>query len=542
MAENKAIIHYTVPASVQKLLRIYEHSHKKEEAQETGNKIEIGETISRLAFFYEKFRNVIDYKEEHLLRKNATHRILKRRFVPGADTQNIAEPLLKELIQGGYLKNKVLPESKIGEISNIIEKYAVLINHVYQHHQQGENKKIFDWLVNLCACEIEENVGYKATERALIDFMYHTLNERIILKGAHAHKEARDVQIYISILKTLVRYDADMIGYNILRYFYPDWQNPHAHLMKHMAKHIFQIKFKIELQQENSLGERINRIVRKYVPFFCILKDIIIAEPLEGLQLLQDPEKLEKIIKKACTEKYKQVRAKLKRTSVRSIIYIFLTKMLVALILEIPYELYVAQEQLKYLPLGINVIFHPALLFLIALVIRVPTDENTKKITQGIKDIVYNYPEKSIKHYVKPVIKRGFAVNLIFQSLYFLTFLVTFGAIILLLYILHFNIIGIILFLLFLSLVTFFGFKVRQGARELLVLDDKDHFITIIVNFFSVPVIRAGRFISQKFSKINFFVFFFDVIIEAPFKIIMDIFEDWSGYIKEKKEEIYDRD
>jgi hypothetical protein len=542
MAENKTIA-YTIPASVQKLLRIFQRYHKKEEkALESENKIEIGETISRLAFFYEKFRNSIDYKEEHLLRKNATHRILKRRFVPGVDTQTIAEPLLKELIQGGYLKNKGVPESKIIEIGEIIDKYALLINHVYQHHKSSDNKEVFDWIVSVCACEIEENLGYKATERAMVDFMYHILNERIIIKGNNKHSDIRDIQIYISILKTLVRYDSDMIGYNILRYYFPDWQKPQHHLVDYLAKNIVHIKFKIELQQENYLGERINRIVRKYIPIFAILMSIIEKNPEKSLELFQDPLKLEKVIKESCEEKYKQVRAKLKRTSFRSIIYIFLTKMLVALILEIPYELFLTDEKLNYLPLAVNVIFHPALLFVIALIIRVPTEENTKKISAGIKDIVYNYPEKNIKHYIKPAIERGVFTDLVFQSLYFLTFFITFGFIIFVLYVLNFNIVGVVLFILFLSLVTFFGFRVRQGARELLIEDDRDSFVTVIINFFSVPIIRAGRFMSQKFAKINFLVFFFDVIIEAPFKLIMDIFEDWSSYIKEKKEEIYDRD
>ena len=41
---------------------------------------------------------------------------------------------------------------------------------------------------------------------------------------------------------------------------------------------------------------------------------------------------------------------------------------------------------------------------------------------------------------------------------------------------------------------------------------------------------------------LNIFVFFFDVIIEAPFKLIMQGFEDWSSYIKDKKDDIYDQD
>ena len=99
-----------------------------------------------------------------------------------------------------------------------------------------------------------------------------------------------------------------------------------------------------------------------------------------------------------------------------------------------------------------------------------------------------------------------------------------------------------LLFLLFLSLVTFFGLKVRQGANELLVMDDHPGIISAFFTFLFIPIIRAGRWISVKFSKINVFVFFFDMFIEAPFKLIIDVFEDWSTYIKEKREEIYDQE
>lgn len=44
-------------------------------------KIHVSSLISRLSFFYEKVRNAVDYDEEHLLRKNAIARILKRQVV-----------------------------------------------------------------------------------------------------------------------------------------------------------------------------------------------------------------------------------------------------------------------------------------------------------------------------------------------------------------------------------------------------------------------------------------------------------------------------
>jgi len=543
MAEPN-VIKYTIPSAVQKLFRIFEQDEKKKEkaVAAEGSKIEIGDTLSKMAFFYEKIRNAIDYQEEHLLRKNAVLRILKRRFVSGIDTNLIAEPLIKELIQGGYLPNNHLPESKIQEVTVIINKYAALINQIYHIHNRSDRRQIFKWLISLCACEIEENLGYNITNHALIDFMYHLMDKRIVIRGSKIKPEVRNIQIYISILRTLMRYDTDMLSYHIFLYYFPEWFHLNHSSLEKIALHIYKIKFKVKLQLENPLGERLNRIMRKYMAIFTIFKDLVKKDPSTAVHLVQDIEELQTAVKKACNNKYQEIKAKLKRTSVRSIIYIFLTKMLIALILEIPYELYIEQSQLNFLPLGINIAFHPLLLFIIALVIRVPSEENTRKIFTGIKNIVYDYPEKNVQHYIKPPAKRGWFVTWLFRFFYLLTYVVTFGTIIFALYTLHFNIISIMLFLLFLSLVTFFGLKVRQGANELLVMDERPGMISAFLTFLLIPIIRAGRWISVKFSKINVFVFFFDIFIEAPFKLLIDVFEDWSTYIKEKREEIYDKE
>jgi len=53
-----------------------------------------------------------------------------------------------------------------------------------------------------------------------------------------------------------------------------------------------------------------------------------------------------------------------------------------------------------------------------------------------------------------------------------------------------------------------------------------------------VPIISVGKWLSEKFSQVNIFVFILDFIIEAPFKIIIEITEDWAKYVKERKDDI----
>ena len=82
-------------------------------------------------FYYEKIRNSVDYEEEHLLRKNAIERILRRQIIiegviKESKSENIAKHLLAELIRAAYLPNNQIPESKIDEVSHVITKYIKL--------------------------------------------------------------------------------------------------------------------------------------------------------------------------------------------------------------------------------------------------------------------------------------------------------------------------------------------------------------------------------------------------------------------------------
>ena len=71
--------------------------------------IEVDEVASRLAFLYEKVREVVDWKEEQLLMRSAIERILNRRLMLG-ENEETARSLIVELVRGGHLPNKKIPE------------------------------------------------------------------------------------------------------------------------------------------------------------------------------------------------------------------------------------------------------------------------------------------------------------------------------------------------------------------------------------------------------------------------------------------------
>ncbi|EKD79079.1 MAG: hypothetical protein ACD_41C00177G0014 [uncultured bacterium] len=529
---------YTIPLSVQRLMKAKQREEAAKADLEHQPKLKISEAISRVAFIYEKVRNALDYKEEHLLIKAAIQRILKRKFVPGVDPASIARPLVVELIRGGYIRNNTLPESTVDDAAKTLVKYARFLSKAIPPLEGRQREETFDWAITMLSCELEEVLSPSPLKAGMVEFVYMTMLERIDILSKRITEDERKVQIYTAVLKAYSQYDLDLISYNLLKYFYPEWQDGKEEALNRVARNVVNVRTTIQKQMKHPLQEKLVRQMKKINILFTVLNDWL-KKADDPMATLQSPNQLIETIEETTNQRYKQVKVKLRRTSLRSIIYLFITKMLLAIILEFPYDYFILGH-LNYVPLAINVVFHPLLLFVIALAVHVPAKENTQKIIEGIKDLVYGYEGKDVIYRIRPNIARGWFLNFVFRLLYLVAFLVTFGGLIIVLTAFGFNWLGVLLFTVFLTLVSFFGLRVRQLAKDLVVLDRRDNLLSVTIDFFAIPIVRAGRWLSVNFSKINVFVFVLDVIIEAPFKLIIDVFEDWFAYMREKREEIYD--
>lgn len=70
------------------------------------------------------------------------------------------------------------------------------------------------------------------------------------------------------------------------------------------------------------------------------------------------------------------------------------------------------------------------------------------------------------------------------------------------------------------------------------VASDKHSFASVLFDFLFVPVIQAGRRLTENISKINVFLFFFDLFIETPFKVIFGFFEQWFLFLRAQREKL----
>ena len=105
---------------------------------------------------------------------------------------------------------------------------------------------------------------------------------------------------------------------------------------------------------------------------------------------------------------------------------------------------------------------------------------------------------------------------------------------------LEFNVVSIILFVLFLSVVSFLGVRVKGMVRDYKISKEDDQFLVQLFDFLSLPILKVGKWFTLNFSKVNIFIIIVDIMIEAPFKIILKIVDEWVTFLKEIKEEVFE--
>jgi hypothetical protein len=545
---------------------IYNDLNHEDKNDDETPRLQVSELISKMAFFYEKVRNAVDYEEDHLLRKNAIARILRRQIVIEGllkmqSTEALARHLLEELIRGSYLPNNKLPEVKVTEVARTLDKYLRLrtaclslnnsrlgfktdINKAKNEIQ--EKNRLVNWLLTLAACEIEENLGVAQTKQAMVNIMFDSLSKIIKLPADMPYAEDLEIQIYLSIGRNYARFDDDMLAFVLFKYYNQDWVDDKIDTVfvisdekiAAVADNITNIHFAIAEQLKHPLRKQLDKIVRRYALYFSVLQEAIDGNPAKIYnEFKQNPKNFFNAIRKVCNNKYKKAKSRLWRAALRSIIYIFLTKSIFVFLIEIP-AIHWFNEPLNLVTLAINVAFPAILLFLIVSFTRVPKGDNTDRIVEGVREVALLGHERQQAILLRQPKRRHGVINFVFNVIYTATFFVSVYFVVWVLDKMNFTWVSMVIFLFFLAFVSFFSIIVSRGVKELLVVKKKDNLISFLIDLFYMPIIMVGKWLSNNVSKVNVFVFIFDFIIEAPFKILVDVAEEWTKYVKERKDNV----
>lgn len=533
--------------ATKKLIAQYRLAYQRNIPKQGIATIHVDEVAQKVAAFYEQIRTIVDWKEEHLMRRAAIIRKLKRKFFDlelnkFSETGNAAESLVLELIRGGHFPNDKIEESKINDVQRIIDKYVFILknNPEYKGGKTGMN--FYNWVIEVAACEIEETLAPSIKEMALIDYMFGSMKEKIkvsdkIYEAGLLKKEFTYVQIYIAVCQALFKLDKPMISYNLIKYRYPNWSKADDQLISEISQKIFKIWQKTEADLESPIANKFYNICEKYDTPYLLMGDILsVNNATETGKEILDPSVLENLIKDAYSKRLATLKTRISRAAIYSTISIFVTKVLTLLLIEVLIEKALG-EKVNAILLAADVLIPTLLMFIIVISIRRPSKKNLNLVTMETMKIAYR-KEVTDTYEIKLSRKKGVAMKVILSLMYALSAFITFGAIYWVLNHFNFSIMSIFIDIIFIAVILFAGTAVAKRAQELTMEPEKEGFLSFLADIFFLPVQGLGRWISMKWKRYNAIAALFNALIDMPFSAFVDFLEKWRYFIKDKKEEI----
>ena len=516
----------TLSQGTKKLLEQYQLWYQELQPKEVQAVLSVDTVAAQVASFYEKIRGVVDWREEHLLRKTAIERIFKRRVLFAGDQKDFAEAFLQELIRGGHLPNNRIPVSMVETVQAIVNKYILLQEHV----ESKDQNDIKDWLLNIGACHIEEVLSGPRRERALIECMSQDMISQIFLRKkdeAELSDEDRKLHIEIAVQRALFKLDNATIALHLLEKFYPQWH-----------EQPIEAKKRIEKLLHHPVGEKFYQIIERLDTPYLLLGDMMALNPNDFSRLALASPEFEEALNKAYYARLKKLEGRMGRAAFFSTVSVFLSKVLIALSLEIPFDKYVAHE-FNPKATALSIAIPPLFLLFLVLTVSSSSEENLQKVLLEVMKVTYETERKDRYEIAFPKRKKKGLVSFVVKIVYLATFFISFGAVAWALTKLQLTLPSIFIFLFFLSLVAFAGTKIRQRSRELMILDQKEGFLTGIFDFFTLPIIQTGKWFSARLARYNVLILILNVLIETPFQVFVEFIEQLRNFWKEKKEEIH---
>lgn len=516
--------------------------------------LEVDEVASKIAKAYEKVREVVDWKEENLLRRAAIERILKRRLVsklygisimPDVKAKEIAEPMALELMRSGYFESGRIGRSQVEELENILDKYIKIMSESRLPRTNDDvhvKKKInfYNWIIEVAACEIEELLFPNFKENALLNLMTNVLYKRIKITPSNKVEDMEKfLQIYIAVHRTLYNFDNPIIAFNLIKIKYPFWVKEDPKSIKQVTEQAVKIRQEIEEDLEKPLGKRVYQIAAKYDAAYRLINDItdeINGTPNTVRANYADEEKLNQLIETVYDRRRKSLKKRLFRSAIYSTLSIFVAGGASFVIFEGPVARW-AGVPFSLLTLFVDLLIPSLVMFLLVLAIRPPHTSNYPVIVKEIKKIVYKQAEEDVYELALNKKKSKFLNAL------FVLVSTTFGLAGLAFIFWIFKIAKVpwtsmYIDTVYVAMVFFAATAIKATSKEI-TIKDKGNILESFLDLFSVPMAKIGQWFSNKWREYNIVSALFTALVDTPFSAIIRLVEDWRNFLKEKSAEIH---
>jgi hypothetical protein len=277
-----------------------------------GATMRVSEVLGGLARLYERIRTTVEYKGEHVIRRNAIERILKRLIWEqgsvrdGVDENKVAESLSRELIWARYLPNNYVPKSKVDVLREIISKYTYFLKNLDSIPSGISPSSVRTWIWGVASSEIEDVLDPSHRE-LYVGLMYDWFISRYKWMDTEISEHNKDIQIYLSVHRAFTKSDEPIMRYHLLLKEVPNWKNANAETINNFILNFPKLFNEIESHLNYKNRFSLYRRVQKHAASFEIFRELANKEGLGLRKILSDPKTFEDKIREICNVKYSEI-------------------------------------------------------------------------------------------------------------------------------------------------------------------------------------------------------------------------------------------
>lgn len=510
-------------------------SLQKIEAYESGaaarrgkDTIHVPTVGSVLTTAYEQLRNASEYAEDELLQQRAIRRYFKRvlSFHVKVPTAHFAEELVTELTQAEYLTNDYITKSDVKAISHHIKQYYDAYWHYAdQEHHLAKRQDFQKWTLDTLTVQCEQILKNHIRQLMFAHFAYTYLQDKVTLNKLLQDNEKItnddfSIIIYIAIHRSILKSDTMTIRAALVDSFRIDIAD---------TEQFVTFNRRLDYLLETKTAAFATRIIGKNG---AALRFIYTGFFGESIQSLKSPDTLEHALRTHIEGEYIALNKRLDKGILRSIFFLLITKSIVGIAIEVPYDILI-YGAIIWVPLLINLFFPSVFIAFSRLTLTTPNTRNTTAVINQITGILYN-DERQAAAIRLP--KESSSIG--FNTAYAIMFLIMFAGLSYILYLLHFNIVQGVIFFIFLSTASFLSFRLSRQIHELETVNASQGAISLFRDVIYMPFIYVGQQISYRYSQVNIVAMALDILIELPLKTILRLVRQWMLFLNAKKDEL----
>lgn len=468
---------------------------------------------------YEQLRNAAEHAEENVLLQRAIRRFYRRLFL--ARDRNVAltsgEELVVELTLAGYLANDSTPRSLVDKIGDSAAQYFDVYISL-----DWRNDKREAWTLDALSVEVESMISDYTRHDMFIEFSYNYFLD-YFKHGHHKKNDNHDVSVFIAVHRALLKSDQARIRWILLQRY---GQRPTDFASYTKTNELIDKLF--EADETERLYRTINRLG---APLRVLWQMVENDDDLDTL--LNQREQFLLAYEGQIEATYTSVSKKITKGIVKSVIFLFITKVVIGVLIEVPYDFFV-HDAILWVPLAVNLLFPPLYMVLLSNTLLLPGQANTEALVNKIDNLLYAPPDRqqlsariNAGSYGWPYrVAYGFFILLVVGA-------ATFG-----LYKLGFGVLHMAIFFVFLSTASFLGFSLSRLVREVEAIDSRQSGVALVRDFLYMPFVLIGRWMSEKYQKINLVASILDMVIELPLKTVLRLVRQWAAFLSEQKDRL----